>query len=173
MKNDFIKPILVLTCICLLVSGALAVTNGVTQPVIADAAAMRSEEAIRNAIPEAEGFEQITTEGFPDTVKEAYRSTNNVGYVFIIGTSGYGGDMQLICGVSPDGSILRCATLEHSETKGLGSRITDTQFEQQFAGVDDRMEGVQALTGATISSTAYISAVRDALEAFSIVRGAE
>jgi len=173
MKNDFIKPILVLTLICLLVSGALAVTNSVTEPVIADAAAQRSEEAIRNTIPEAEGFEKVTSDSLPESVKEAYRTTNNVGYVFIVGTSGYGGDMLLICGIGPEGDIIRCATLEQSETKGLGSRITEAQFEQQFTGVDSSMEGVQAISGATISSTAYISAVRDALEAFGIVRGAE
>ena len=172
MKNDFIKPVLSLTLICLVISGALAITNSVTEPVIAGAAAIRTEAAMQDAVPGATDFEAVTADGLPDSVKEAYRSLNDVGYVFIIETGGYGGDILLICGIGPEGKVLRCTTLEHSETKGLGSRITEAQFEQQFSGMDSRLEGVEAITGATISSSAYIGAVRDALNAYSVITGA-
>ena len=172
MKNDFVKPVLVLTLICLIISAALAVTNGITEPVIAEAAAIRTEAAMFDIIPEAAGFEEIIVDGLPETVREVHKSTNDVGYVFIIETGGYGGDILLICGVGPDGSVLRCTTLEHSETKGLGSKIAEAQFEEQFTGADDRLSNVEAITGATISSSAYIEAIRDALKAFEVVCGA-
>ena len=171
MKDDFIKPVLVLTLICLVISGALAVTNSITEPIIADAAADRAESAMYSAVPDASGFESLATDGLPESIREAYKSTNDAGYVFILRVGGYGGDIVLICGVAPDGSVLSCSTLEHSETKGLGARITEAQFEQQFKGADSRLEGVDVISGATISSSAYINAVKDALEAFRRING--
>ena len=170
MKDDFVKPIVVLALICLVVSGALAFTNSVTEPVIAEAAAIRTETAMFEIIPQATGFELVSAEGLPETVKEVHRSINDVGYIFIVSTDGFGGEIKMICGVAPDGALLRCTTLEHSETKGLGAKITERQFEDQFMGVDHRLHGVDAISGATISSSAYIAAVQDALQAFNELR---
>ena len=163
MKEDFIKPMLVLTLICLVVSGALAFTNSVTEPMITEAAVARTEAAMFEVMPLAEGFEQVTIDELPDSVREVHKSINNVGYIFILNTTGYGGDIVLLCAIGVDGRIIRCKTLEHSETKGLGSRVAEKQFEDQFAGANGKLEGVETITGATISSSAYISAVKDAL----------
>ena len=165
-------PILVLSLICLVISGALAFTNSVTVPVIESEATRRSEEIRNSIIPQAAGFELVEIDGLPATIKEVYKSTNNVGYIFIILTSGYGGDMKLICGIDPDGNVIHCSTLEQSETKGLGARITEEQFESQFDGKDNRLDGVSAITGATISSRTYINAVKDALAAFETIKEA-
>ena len=173
MFNDFIKPVVVLVLICLVITGALAATNSVTEPIIADAAAMRAEQARHDIIPEATGFKEISTEGFPETVVEAYKSANDVGYVFIVSVSGYGGDIVIICGVNTDGRLIRSSTLKQSETKGLGSLITESAFENQFIGIDNRFLGVDTITGATISSKAYISAVKDALTAFGMIGSRE
>ena len=170
MKNDFVMPILVLSLICLVISGALAFTNSVTEPVIAKAAIEREETARYEIIPEADGFELIVAEGLPDTIREVYKSTNNVGYIFMLLTSGYGGDMKIICGIDSDGMLVGSKVIEYAETKGLGSKITESPFIDQF----DEMYGsgiheVDAITGATISSSAYIGAIQDAFDAFVIV----
>lgn len=170
MKKDFVMPILVLSLICLVISGAMAFTYGVTEPVIERAAVQREEEIRNSIIPQATGFEMVDIDGLPATIKEVYRSINDVGYIFIIATSGYGGDMKLICGIDPDGKVIHCSTIEQSETKGLGARITEERFEYQFDGADNRLDGVSAITGATISSRAYINAIKDALTAFETVR---
>jgi electron transport complex protein RnfG len=169
LRDDFVKPILVLALICLVVSGALAVTNGITEPVIADAAVQREKAARNEIIPAANDFDVLKVDGLPETVTEVYKSTNDVGYIFVLSTSGYGGELTLLCGVSPEGVLIRCMTLEHSETKGLGSRVTEQQFENQFIGMGAGLDGVEAISGATISSRAYIGAVRDALAAFETV----
>ena len=170
VKNDFIMPILVLSLICLVMTGAMALTHIATEPVIDDAAARRAEEVRRRIIPQADGFEELDVDGLPDSIKEAYRSTNGAGYIFIVLTNGYGGDLKIICGVDPDGNVIHCTTLEQHETKGLGSRITEEPFEQQFDGVDAGLAKISAITGATISSRAYIHAVEDALVAFILMR---
>lgn len=173
MKKEFVMPILVLTLICLFISAALAITNNFTGPVIAKAAADRAEAARSEVIPEADSFELLQVEGLPQTVREVYKTTNNAGYVFMLTVSGYGGDINIICGIAPDGTIISAKTLAHTETKGMGSKITEEPFAGQFPGKDASLEGVDAISGATISSRAYINAVKDAFAAYEIVKGVQ
>ena len=171
MKKDFAAPILVLSLICLVISGALAFTNSVTEPVIASAAAEREEAARREMIPEASDFETIAAEGLPSTIREVYKSTNDVGYIFMITTSGYGGDIIIICGIAPDGRLIGSRAIEQAETKGLGSRIAEDAYSNQYIGMDSSLNGIVAITGATISSTAYLNAIKDAFTAYEIIMG--
>lgn len=170
MKKDFVLPILVLTLICMLISSALAVTNSFTAPVITSAAAARAESARNSIIPEADGFELMQLDGLPATVTEVYKSTNNVGYIFMLKTPGYGGDINLICGIKEDGTIIACKTLSQTETKGLGTKVTETPFESQFVGKDASLDEVSVISGATISSKAYINAIEDAFAAVEIAK---
>ena len=62
-------------------------------------------------------------------------------------------------------------TLKHSETKGMGSKTTEEPFRSQFTGKDSSLEGVQAVSGATISSKAYLGAIGDAFTAWEIAKG--
>jgi electron transport complex protein RnfG len=169
MKKDFVLPILVLTVICLVITAALAITNSFTGPVIAEAAALRAEEARNAIIPEAEGFEKLTLDGLPAAVTEVYKATNGIGYVIALTTAGYGGDMKILCGIDPDGFIIACRTLEQSETKGIGSKAIDI-LERVLPGADITLDGVDAVSGATITSRAYMGAVRDAYSAFEIAK---
>ena len=171
MKDDFAKPVAVLTLICLVVAGALAATNAATEPIITAAAAERAEQARREAVPGASGFTELSLDGFPNTVKEAYASDNDAGYVFTVAAKGYGGDITVICSIGGDGKLMSSSVLSHSETSGIGTRILDPQFSGTFAGADSRLEGVSAITGATISSKAYINAIRDAFAAFDLIGG--
>lgn len=166
-------PIVVLTAICLVISGLLAVTNHFTAPVIKQNAAERAEAARSEIIPEAEGFELMEVEGLPATVEEVYSTTNDVGYIFMLETMGYGGEMDLICGIDNDGKIISVKTLKHGETKGMGSKTTEEPFRSQFVGKDSSLEGVEAISGATISSKAYFGAIADAFAAFDIIKGVE
>ena len=173
MKNDFIMPILVLTLLCIVLSGALAFMNNVTSPLITTAAARRAEEAMNVNIPHATGFERIDTvslSGLPTTVREVYKAMNDVGYIFIVVQNGFGGDMTIICGVDPEGRIIGVSVLSHTETKGIGTIIEQASFLDTFIDKDNRLEGVDTVTGATISTRAFISAIRDVHEAFELVR---
>ena len=169
-------PLLVLTLICLVVSGALAFMNSVTHPVIASATAKRTEESMSEIIPQATGFEQIEFDqydGVPDTVKEAYKTINNTGYIFIAAVHGFSGDITVICGIDSDGRIISASTLSHTETKGIGTILEMPVFLDTFMGSDNRLEGVDTVTGATVSTSAFIHAIEDIMEAFYIIIGSE
>jgi len=170
MKKDFIVPILVLSMICLFVTGALAVADYFTRPVIEAAAAERARLAMREIIPQADGFEPLELHGLPVTINSVYRSTNNVGYVFIVTTVGFGGDIRIICGVDTNGRVIRAAVLSHTETPGFGEPVFAESHTSRYSGQDRfGIEGISAVAGSTVSSGAFKSAIRYALGAFEIV----
>jgi electron transport complex protein RnfG len=76
-------------------------------------------------------------------------------------------------GVSPEGKLTGISIMSHTETPGLGARIVEPEFTDQFKGLDlDTAklpaEGgqVDALSGATSSTVGVIAAVSTALEQF-------
>ena len=171
--NEYIMCVIVLTAICLVISGALALVNNVTFPIITTGAQERAEAARIEVMRKADGFEEIQLENLPETVKQVFKATNGVGYVFMLKTKGYGGDMELICGIDSDGRITHCKTLSLSETAGLGAKTADDSYRGQYIGQDSTLSGVSAISGATVSSTAYSNAIRDAFAAFEIAKEAE
>ena len=170
IKKDFTAPILVLSLLCLFVSGLLAFGNKLTQPVIEGAAAQRAEAARREIIPQAEGFVLINAEGLPKSVTDVYRTTNDVGFIFMTTTLGYGGEVKLICGIDGSGKLIKTAVLAQSETKGFGTPVFEEPHAGQFWGKDKNgIEEIQAISGATISSNAFKKAIRDSFEAYEII----
>ncbi|MCL2276730.1 MAG: FMN-binding protein [Treponema sp.] len=171
MKNDYIIPILALSLICLFVSGTLALVNNFTAPVIQIASAARAAEARRQIIPSADDFELIVVEGLPRTITEVYKAAGNAGYIFMITIPGYGGDINMICGIDVFGKIIRTRVLSHTETKGMTDPVFSEPHESQYHGKDRYLLDIAAVTGATISSNAYRNGVRDAFTAFELVHG--
>lgn len=171
--KDFLKSVLVLGVLCLIISAALAVTNSKTAVIIAEAAAEKAEQARQAVLPKADSFTKLDISNLPSTVKEVYKADNGTGYVFMLTTKGYGGQIKLICGIDAEDKITSCMTLSHSETQGLGSKITGAGFEGLFPGKDEALDGVDTISGATISSSSYINAVKEAFLALSLVKEAE
>lgn len=171
--NEIIKPVLVLVCICLVVTALLAYINSVTSPIITKAEQEKTEQAMSEVLADADGFEKLEIENLPERVTEVYSAQNGSGYVFMLTTKGYGGDMKLICGMKADGTIEQCKTLSHAETSGLGSKTAEDPYRNQYCGKNaDTLSEVDAITGATISSTAYKNAIEDAFKAFDMVKEA-
>ena len=164
VKADFVMPIAVLMLICLVMSALLAGTNFITEPIITAGNAQRAEQARIDVLPAADGFVKLDytpTEG--SVVTEIYEATNGTGYVFMISTTGYGakGSLQLICSIDSDGKIVDTNTLGHDETPGLGTKVTEDEFRSQFPGKDSSLSGVDTISGATISSGAYLRAIQE------------
>ena len=173
VKNDYVKPILVLTLICLVITAALAFTNQKTAPIIVETERAKAEAAQKEVLPEADSFTLLELTGLPSTVTEVYKADNGAGFVFMLLTKGYGGDISLICGIDKEGLITASKILSHSETQGLGSKTTQPEFKDQFVGKDSSLSGVETISGATITSKAYIGAINDAFAAYEIAKGAE
>ena len=90
-------------------------------------------------------------------------------------SKGYGGDVWLMVGLLPDGKINNIAVLEHKETPGLGTKMNDIEFKEQFLGklpgefdlnVKKDNGDVDALTGATITTRAFNQAVQLAFDMY-------
>ena len=173
VKADFVMPIVVLMLICLVMSALLAGTNFITEPIITAGDAQRAEQARIDALPAADGFEKLSfTAPEGSTVTEVYEATNGAGYVFMVSTTGYGakGSLQIICSIDADGKIVNTATLAHDETPGLGTKVTEDAFTGQFPGVDSSMSGVDTISGATISSSAYVNAIADVFAVYESIK---
>ncbi len=85
-------------------------------------------------------------------------------------TSGFSGEIKLMVGLLPDGTINNIAVLEHKETPGLGDKMDKkkSDFSIQFQGenpmdftISVTQDGgdVQAITASTVSSRAFCDAV--------------
>ena len=173
--KDIVKPIAVLAGICLVVTALLAYINMVTSPIITKAEEEAAAKARAEVLTEADDFEKLDAK-LPEGVTEAYKAKNGAGYVFMLSTKGYGGEIKLICGIKADGTIEQTKTLSHSETSGIGSKVVDNEspYRSQYEGkTADNYDGVDALTGATISSKAYKKAIAAAFEAYEAVKEAK
>ena len=173
VKADFVMPILVLMLICLVMSGLLAGTNFITADIIANGDAQRAEQARIDALPAADGFNKLEV-AIPEgsAVTEVYEATNGAGYVFMTATTGYGakGSLQIICSIDADGKIVKTAVLAHDETPGLGTKVGEAAFADQFVGKDASLAGVDTISGATISSGAYKNAIADVFAVYDSVK---
>jgi len=90
---------------------------------------------------------------------------------------GYHDLIEIMVGVKPDGTLTGVSIMSHTETPGLGARIVEPHFTEQFAGLDLdtaklASEGgkVDALSGATYSTVGVINAVDEALKQFSEIK---
>ena len=169
MMKDFVFPILSLSLICLVMAGALASVNNVTNPLIAEAADRRAVEAMRSIIPEADEFAAIDREDMPEAVVTAYRASNDAGYIFIVSTRGFGGEMHIMSGISSDGNFIASAVLSHSETISFANRVFAIKNYYEARG--QSLLEVDAIAGATRTLEAYQNALTYAHEAFEVLRG--
>ena len=170
--NEFVKPTLVLGIICLVITLLLSVSHEVTQPIIAENERKASEQARAEVLTEADSFEQVEGE-FPEGVQEVYEAANGAGITITVTSKGYGSDpLKVMVGIKEDGSVERIKVLANSETPGLGSKVSNPEFVNQFDGMTSSMDGFQAIGGATISSTAMKRALETSFQVYDAVKGA-
>ena len=179
MKNgwkDFGNPIVVLGIICLVTSLLLAVTNGVTAPIIEENAIRTANETRQALLPAADTFSEVAVPAaVSDNVTEIYRADNGSGFVITAQAKGYGGDVPVMVAFNAEGSIEAVRFLDNSETPGLGQKVKTDAFQGQFSGMAAEaftISDIDALTGATISSRAATTAINAALVAYDTVKGA-
>ncbi len=86
------------------------------------------------------------------------------GIVVTVSEKGFGGDIEVTVGIYNDGTIAGIVIDAPNETAGLGERVmSDASFGESFIGKSAPVS-VDTLAGATISSTAVITAVNRAME---------
>ncbi len=175
--ENVVKPIVVLVVICLITSTLLAVTNYFTAPIIKAQEQQAAYAAYFEVLPGADNFTSV--EGFATTgVEEAVKADNGTGYAFKAIGKGFGGDVPVIVGVDMNGVITGVSFMQNSETSGFGARLWDgsadgATFAAELTGKSGSValgsDGVNGLSGATVSSTAVVNAVNSALSCFAEV----
>ena len=170
--------ILSLTLIALGSSAGLGFVYELTKEPIALSILNKKLNAIREVVPEFtnnpndEMFRLPTGEGDSLDIYPAKNNGEVVGYAVNSYTSkGFSGNISLMAGFKPDGTIIGISVLEHKETPGLGTKMTEPEFKEQFTGKNPtefmlkvKKDGgqVDAITAATISSRAFCDAIQRA-----------
>lgn len=185
--NETIKLGVVLLLVTAIAGGILAGVNSVTGPVIAEREKMESLSAILELFPdandsveydEAQVAEVAASNPGITEITQVLSDGEVLGYAITVVSGGYAGDIRTLVGVDSEGVLSGIKVLVMSETAGLGSRIVDDPaFAESFQGkgaggsVTPSGEGagddeVMMLSGATVSTTAVVKGVNEALDAF-------
>ena len=167
-----------LTFISLAASACLGFVYEFTKKPIELSNLNKKLEAIKQVVPEftnnpnEEMYRLPTGEGDSLDIYPAKKDNEIVGYAVSTYTKkGFSGNINLMAGFKPDGSIVNITVLEQKETPGLGTKMTEPQFKNQFNDKNPaqfnlkvKKDGgqVDAITAATISSRAFCDAVQRA-----------
>ncbi len=176
MKNNMFKenifPALVLICICLVVTLALAGTYSVANPKIIENQQKAADEARMLVLPEGDSFTKYEGK-LVDGVVDCYMADNKAGMAVTAQYKGFGGAVKVMVGIDADGKVTGVTVTEHGETPGLGTKAMTVEYLEQYKGVAEAAGGhikndanVDAITGATITSNAVYSSVAEALAQF-------
>lgn len=194
MKSTLLNMVLVLFGITLVASAGVGAVNMLTEGAIAEAEEKAKNAALLAVLPEFESSvtETVEVEDRTAVVHTALSADNSVVGYAVEATSpkGFSGDVVLMVGFTPEGTIRNVNVLKQTETPGLGTKMAEegnnliksvkdvNPADKKL--VDGHMKvvkdggSVDALTAATISSRAYTDALDCAWAAYKEVssRGA-
>ena len=186
MKRSSSKVIftdaLCLFIICLVITFAVAGTRSVFKDRIAKQE-WEQTQSVMSQLIKADDFQEVKVAGDNQGYKALDSGGKTVGYLFVTMAYGYGSDVSVMSAVM-DGKVIGVDVLDASnETPGLGQNVTRKEFIDQFDGTDDTLEvvkndpanknQVEAVTGATKSSNAVATSVKEALALFEQVATSE
>lgn len=183
--NSMPRLILVLTLITAGAGLILSLVEAVTREPIAEQRRLETLRALQAVLPQANNSpDQDTVQLVTgkdkrgrDVLRTFFRGRQDgtlSGVAFkVVAPDGYSGNIEIMVGINPGGTVAGIEILSHAETPGLGDKITLPTFKANFAGknlqnTDWRVKkdggAFDQITGATISPRAVVGAVRKGLE---------
>ncbi|MCK5595438.1 RnfABCDGE type electron transport complex subunit G [bacterium] len=157
------------------VSGAiLGMVYTATKEPIARQVKEEEEKAMKDIFPKATNFRLITGED-NYIYNEVHSKDKLIGYAIDASEQGFSSIIKIKAGLTLDKTIKDIKIVKQGETPGLGTRIEDKKFTDQFFSKtlkqvllkkDSRKGTIDALTGATISSRAVSEAVQKSITEF-------
>lgn len=182
--KEILNMMIVLSLICGLAGVTLASLKEVTTPIIeeqeltyvqAPAIAKVLEEHENNPIKDRKRFD---VNGKSVMVFPAISGGKVTSVAFETAGKGYGGNIGVMVGFDlATNTLTGIGITTLKETPGLGMRVTEHGYTTQFKGhsiesVDLTKNGgdIEAVAGATISSTGTVSAVRQAIEIYNALK---
>lgn len=133
-----------------------------------------------SGINHAEYFEGITetnqvasnVNDHVTAISSAIADGSEVGQIIDISTEGFAGPIEFGLLVSPEGVVEDFVVYNHGETPGYGAGIEEDSYKTSIVGkslsenTDMQAAGVEAVSGATITSTAMYEALNSAASAY-------
>ncbi len=168
-------PILFLTIVVCISVVLLVLTDSITRDLIEENEAKEIQEKLEDIFPEMADYKENKTLG----VYIVRDDTGEIGVAFIVEGKGYGGVIKMLLGL--DMNLSEIVNEEKdtdvlikgmkiippiSETPGLGAKIEEDSFQDQFknkaVGDLELGEGIDGITGATISSKGVVNDLKKA-----------
>lgn len=179
--NTVVKMFLNLVIVGAFSGAVLAAVFTVADPMIQANKAQELKEAIFKVLPEARDYKAVEKKIGPDEKFTVYLGIdddrNPVGVAFKADGGGFQGNIGVMVGLNLDYlNIQGIEILDQLETPGLGDRIREPSFKDQFKGLEvqpkveyikyrkpEKPNQIQAITGATISSDAVVKNINNAV----------
>jgi len=156
---------LILSIICLISGGLLAGVNILTKNKIFAQAQKEEEMALKEVLPEADYFKEVKSDKETLYYLAYDKDKKLIGVAFKAKAKGYASLIETLVGMSLEGEIKTIKVISQNETPGLGAKITEAKFSNQFKDKKiNELGQIQAITGATISSRAVINSVKNKAE---------
>ncbi len=179
--KNIIIPAVALFLICLGASALLGLTNSITEKKIEEQAALAIQNSLQEVVTEVDGVkvssfsdEKDFGDGTITYFEACDEGGKTIAYVLTSSAKGYGGDVKVMTAYDLSGVIVGFTVVDCSnETPGLGQN-SKTHFKGKLEGKSGELvvdknsnegQNVQAITAATITSKAVVSAVNASGEA--------
>ncbi len=179
--KEIVKLGLMLFLISAVAAAALGYVNAATKEPIEDSKRVEETKTRKILLTEADSFEELAVQNsdqYP-IVSEIYKGTKGddlCGYIFKTIPKGYGGQVEVLTGITLDGTIAGVDIGSNNETPGLGAKASENQFKGQYKGKGTLLnviksgtpkeDEISAISGATITSEAVTGGVNEALSYF-------
>ncbi len=164
--NEIVRFGITLFIVTFVASLALALTNQYTLTKIDEQKKLAVTNSL-NKVISADDF--IEKEGY----YEVYKNKEVVGKVLKVELQGYSSIISALVGVDTQGKITGIDVVSQQETPGLGTKIAEESFLKQFIGKEKKEltlkkdgGGIDAVTGATISSRAIVEGIKRVMEEY-------
>ncbi len=182
--KTIIKMLITLSVIGIISGGLLSEISKWAEPQIIAHRKAATEEAIFMVQPQAKSYKKMEMDF--EVYKVFDENENSIGYALPYEGSGFQGKIRIMAGLNEELSqVIGLQVLEQIETPGLGTKIVEKPFTDQFINLStepqvDWVKGVdpsnpneiQAITGATISSKAIVFILNDGIEKLRSVENA-
>ena len=192
-KDSFMKDALVLALITLISGCCLGGAYGLTKQKIYEINMASTIESYKQVMPAEEYDDATYADALTTAQDEGKIAADNggaslisvvaakdasgaeTGYIVKGSAAGYGGSVIVVVGVDADLKVTGISFPETlPETAGLGQKATEPAFYEQFAGKGTKLsvkkgggageDEIDAISGATITSTAVTNTVNAATE---------
>ncbi len=190
--RQILRLVLSLTIICAIATALLAYVHEATRLPRERIEKKLQSLALQEVLPTFETSEKHSFLANKSPQVKAFRASlkgKPVGIAIQGGTmKGFSGEIKLMAGFDNHGKIVRIKVLDHKETPGIGTKVTDrirkrtlveflsgkvwegivpNPFLDQFEGIDENScssakigdRGINAISGATITSAAVLDAL--------------